>query len=217
MGKAPFAVNFYWLKVNDHLLLKALGGGDLRTRDQTKVDKIKQAVLDLTSQEGLLGWSIAKLAKRAGVSPATVYIYYPNKDEMLKQLYREYSQKVNDYLTERVDQTETGSTELRQLMTAYYEYIKAYPATYLFLDQFANFPPLMSQLPEAKTGFAVEKILAQMKADQKLWDYHLGTMLDLIFYPLRAVATQTPAGEGNAAQLEELIQMVRRAILRAES
>ena len=90
MGKAPFAVNFYWLKVNDHLLLKALGGGDLRTRDQTKVDKIKQAVLDLTSQEGLLGWSIAKLAKRAGVSPATVYIYYPNQDEMLKELGEVY-------------------------------------------------------------------------------------------------------------------------------
>ena len=46
----------------------------MRRKDDRKQESIKQALLKLILSEGLQGASIAKIAREAGVSPATVYI-----------------------------------------------------------------------------------------------------------------------------------------------
>ena len=56
-------------------------------RDDDKEKSIKEAVIKLILQEGFHGTSISKIAKAAGVSPATVYIYYENKEVMLQGIY----------------------------------------------------------------------------------------------------------------------------------
>ena len=50
----------------------------MRRKDDDKEKSIKEAVVKLILQEGFHGTSISKIAKLAGVSPATVYIYYEN-------------------------------------------------------------------------------------------------------------------------------------------
>ncbi len=46
----------------------------MRKRDDEKEKSIKEAVIKLILEEGFHGTSISKIAKVAGVSPATVYI-----------------------------------------------------------------------------------------------------------------------------------------------
>ena len=58
----------------------------MRRKDDEKEQRIRHAVIELMLQEGFNGTSIAKIARLAGVSPATVYIYYENKEEMLQDI-----------------------------------------------------------------------------------------------------------------------------------
>lgn len=58
----------------------------MRTRDENKIMAIREKAIDLMVEEGLDGFSIQKLAKAAGVSPATIYIYYKDREDLIVQL-----------------------------------------------------------------------------------------------------------------------------------
>ncbi len=59
----------------------------MRTRDQTKYDAIIEASIKLVNQLGFDGISISKIAEEASVSPATIYIYFENKEDLFTKLY----------------------------------------------------------------------------------------------------------------------------------
>jgi AcrR family transcriptional regulator len=59
----------------------------MRTRDQKKYDAIMRVSMQLVNKLGFDGISISKIAKKAKVSPATIYIYFKNKDDLFTQLY----------------------------------------------------------------------------------------------------------------------------------
>lgn len=58
----------------------------MRSRDEVKIQQVHQKALALVAHEGLNGFSMHKLAKAAGVSPATLYIYYQDKDDLILQV-----------------------------------------------------------------------------------------------------------------------------------
>ena len=45
----------------------------MRTRDYEQQQRIKEAMVRLILREGINGASVAKIAREAGVSPATIY------------------------------------------------------------------------------------------------------------------------------------------------
>ncbi|MGZ4091209.1 MAG: TetR/AcrR family transcriptional regulator, partial [Bacteroidia bacterium] len=59
----------------------------MRIRDEKKEEAIREKALELIVHEGFDGLSMHKLAKAAGVSPATIYIYYKNREHLLNMLY----------------------------------------------------------------------------------------------------------------------------------
>ena len=61
----------------------------VRTRDQAKYDSIVDASIKLTNKLGFDGISIAKIAKKAKVSPATIYIYFESKEDLFVQIYKD--------------------------------------------------------------------------------------------------------------------------------
>ncbi len=58
----------------------------MRTRDENKEIIVKEKAIEMLVKEGFDGFSMQKLAKIAGVSPATLYIYYKDKDDLILQL-----------------------------------------------------------------------------------------------------------------------------------
>ena len=71
----------------------------MRTRDFDKQQRIKEAIVTVFLREGINGASISKIAQEASVSPATIYVYYSNKEEMLAEVFKEYSHQSYYYLT----------------------------------------------------------------------------------------------------------------------
>ena len=63
----------------------------MRVRDENKEKAIRQKAIEMIVKEGLDGFGVNKLAKAAGVSPATIYIYFKDRDDLILQLGKEVS------------------------------------------------------------------------------------------------------------------------------
>ena len=107
----------------------------MRRKDDEKEQRIRHAVIELMLQEGFNGTSIAKIARLAGVSPATVYIYYENKEEMLQDIYLEYSEEVFDYLLKGIDRNMSSAQMIETLIRRYYRYMTLHPEAFCFVEQ----------------------------------------------------------------------------------
>ena len=58
----------------------------MRSRDSVKVDLVKQKAIELLVRSGVEGFSVNKLAKACGISVATLYIYYRDKDDLIRKV-----------------------------------------------------------------------------------------------------------------------------------
>ncbi len=68
----------------------------MRPRDEDKERTIREQAFKIFFEEGFGGFSMQKLARAAGVSPATLYIYYKDKDDLIMQLYTEEMAKMTE-------------------------------------------------------------------------------------------------------------------------
>ncbi len=59
----------------------------MRLRDESKELAIREKAIEMIVKEGFDGLSMKKLALAANVSPATIYLYFKNREDLLNQLY----------------------------------------------------------------------------------------------------------------------------------
>jgi len=73
-----------------------------RTKEQNEVIRAekKQIIMDtalqLFAEDGYVHTSIDKIAKQAGISKGLLYAYFKDKDDLLRQIFLEGTQKVAD-------------------------------------------------------------------------------------------------------------------------
>ncbi|WP_348825307.1 TetR/AcrR family transcriptional regulator [Flavobacterium aestuarii] len=58
----------------------------MRTRDTNKEEIVKQKAIEMLVKSGIEGFSMNRLAKESGVSVATLYIYYADKEDLIKKI-----------------------------------------------------------------------------------------------------------------------------------
>ena len=68
----------------------------MRTRDEAKEAAIRKKAMELIVLKGFDGLSMHKLAKSAGVSVATIYIYYKDREDLILSLCREETLRMTD-------------------------------------------------------------------------------------------------------------------------
>lgn len=68
----------------------------MKPRDESKIDEIFAATLQLVKEHGLAGTTMSMIARKAGFATGTVYIYFENKEQLIVQLFekcfRNYAQ-----------------------------------------------------------------------------------------------------------------------------
>lgn len=69
-----------------------------RPTDETKLQAIKKAAMQIVVEQGLSGASISQIAKKAGVSDGYLYRFYAGKRELLESLFRERFQVTYEIL-----------------------------------------------------------------------------------------------------------------------
>lgn len=75
----------------------------MRTRDEHKEQLVRQKALEILVQEGFNGFSMQKLAKAAEVSPATLYIYFKDKDDLIVKIGIEEGLKMKEAILRGFD------------------------------------------------------------------------------------------------------------------
>jgi TetR/AcrR family transcriptional repressor of multidrug resistance operon len=68
----------------------------MRTQDEQKKALVKEKAIELLVKHGFEGFSMQKLAKEAKISPATLYIYYADKEDLIKSLGIDLSNRFVD-------------------------------------------------------------------------------------------------------------------------
>ena len=58
----------------------------MRCRDENKVNAICRKAMEMIVKQGFDGLSMQKLAKEANVSPATIYIYFKDREDLIQKV-----------------------------------------------------------------------------------------------------------------------------------
>ncbi len=188
----------------------------MRRKDERKQQNIKQAVIKLILAEGLHGISISKIAKEAGVSPATVYVYYDSKDAMLYDLYEEYNQEVHTYLCSRIRRDMNGKQFIETLVRSYYTYIIDYDEEFYFVEQFSSCPALVERCQVQQESALISSALDDFKKRKVIKDVNNETITAILFNPVKSIAVsqRNSRHQDAAPMLDDLIKLIQDALLR---
>jgi TetR/AcrR family transcriptional regulator, multidrug resistance operon repressor len=112
----------------------------MRTRDDNKRLAICQKALKMAVEKGFDGLSMQKLAKAAGVSPATIYIYFKDRDDLILQLWIEEMKKMVAVMLEGFDPEMSFDQGLRVQWMNRARYCMENPVGVHFMEQIKYSP-----------------------------------------------------------------------------
>jgi len=186
----------------------------MRRRDDEKEKSIKEAVIKLILQEGFHGTSISKIAKLAGVSPATVYIYFENKEVMLQAIYNEYVEDIFDRVIASIHFEMQGRQLIEMMITSYYNYISANREIFSFVEQFSHCPSLADRCMGNHGIYKINDLILEMKRRQMIKDFSNDNLIAIIFSPVKSIASDHYKSEDEKIiLLQELIKMIQDTLL----
>ena len=110
----------------------------MRLRDEQKELLVRTKALELLVAEGFNGFSMHKLAKAANVSPATLYIYFQNKEDLIMQLGIEVGQKIQEVTFEDFDFEESFEAGLWKQMKNRAKNVLENPIAAAFIEKIRN-------------------------------------------------------------------------------
>lgn len=185
----------------------------MRLKDEEKQQRIKDAMVSLILREGIDGTSVAKIAREAGVSPATIYVYYASKEEMLTEVFREYSHRPYRYLMGQIRPEMDGKQLIETIVRGCYDFSTQHEDVFSFVEQCSRCPTLSQHFCEQDCGCDIFEVIHSYQSRGVLRacsDWNMGAVL---FAPVRFLAMNRPAAQSDAAELEELIEMLQRLLL----
>ena len=95
----------------------------MRTKDDEKEAALFEATVKLVNEIGFAASSVSKIAREAGVSPATIYIYHKNKEDLLVSTYIEIKLNLSKALLRDFDERLPIRDILRNVWFNMFEYI----------------------------------------------------------------------------------------------
>lgn len=193
----------------------------MRTRDESKEEAIREKALEMIVEEGFDGLSMQKLAKAAGVSPATIYIYYKNREDLLHSLYHE----VNATFAREALRDFDPELGLEKGLWRQYKnrmnFIQNYPHYFKFFEQFRNSPLITkkdlqgSEFRESMCLFVNNAIargeMAEMEPEL-FWSIAYGSFYSLLKFHFQQKSMMNPEFHVTDAKMKLLLKMVVKAL-----
>lgn len=113
---------------------KSIGAIVARPKDDEKRQAIRDAVISVVIEGGLANVSVSKIAKRAGVSPGTIYLYFSNKEELIQQTYLDIKTDWFAAMFDAANSAEDSATKIRNMWFALFDFVVAHPNEFLFSE-----------------------------------------------------------------------------------
>jgi AcrR family transcriptional regulator len=193
----------------------------MRVRDENKVDAILQQALKMVVEEGFDGLSMQKLARAAGVSPATIYIYFKDRDDLLVQLYQLEVEKYFDYVLGDFDPEWSFAKGLSVQWKRRAQYIIDNPEKAHFMEHF-SFTPLNDKVVlthRSKFVDVMHRFITRAIENKELVKMPLEVYWSVAFAPLYNLVKWHKAGKNMAGQpfvlTDEMLEQTLALVLKA--
>lgn len=128
-------------------------------------EKIAAAASALFMEKGIAAASMDDIAKAAGYSKATLYVYFENKEEIVSLLTLASMQKLYGYITSALEMAETTKERYMLICEGLVRYQEEFPFYFkTVLDKINIVFGTQSDLPEEKETYQIgEEINAKLK------------------------------------------------------
>jgi len=158
----------------------------MRIKDIHKQEAIIEATIDLVNEIGFVSSSVSKIAKKANVSPATIYIYYKNKDDLLVSTYVEIKKKMSLAILKNFNESEPFRDILKKVWVNGFEFVKGNRALYQYSEQFSNSPysDLVNNKELEKHFKPIINVLKNGIEQKVIKDVPFDVLASFIFYPI---------------------------------
>ncbi len=107
----------------------------MRTRDSQKEELVKQKAIEMIVKDGFEGFSVNKLARACGISVATLYIYYKDKDDLIVKIAMEEASRMSAAVLQSFDPEVSFEEGLRQQWRNRSKHMLENPTAALFFEQ----------------------------------------------------------------------------------
>jgi AcrR family transcriptional regulator len=183
----------------------------MRHKDDNKNEAITQATIELLNEVGFSEISMSKIAKRAKVSAATIYVYFENKEDMLGKMYLNVKEKLSQKMTHGINETTPVKAAFELIMRNLMEFNLNNKAYFMFLEQFST-SPLIDKL---QLGGSVSlfnplfELVEKGKTEKILKPVNTLFLLSFCYFPITQLAKAYINGqlEIKAEYLDQVIQM----------
>ena len=162
----------------------------MRTKDDEKIAALFEATVKLVNEIGFASSSVSKIAHEAGVSPATIYVYYQNKEELLVSTYTDIKRNMSEAVLKNFDNKQSVRDIFRHVWFNMFHYISNHRDYFEFAEQFSNSPySLLVNKEDVEKYFEPVITVLQTGIDEKiLKDVNLDILGAFIFYPIMILA-----------------------------
>lgn len=162
----------------------------MRIKDIHKQEAIIEATVDLVNEIGFVSSSVSKIAKKAGVSPATIYIYYKNKDDLLVSTYVEIKKKISGALLIGFNENRPFRDILFTVWINAFAFLKENRSLYQYSEQFSNSPysDLVDHKELEKHFEPFLKVLQKGIEQKVIKDVPFDLLVAFIFYPIMTMS-----------------------------
>jgi len=107
----------------------------MRTRNTDKELLVKQQAMEMLVADGFEGFSVNKLAKVCGISVATLYIYYKDKDDLIIKIAIEEGKRMTGVVFKDFDPDTSFARGLRKQWENRFAWMMQNPTASLFFEQ----------------------------------------------------------------------------------
>lgn len=193
----------------------------MRTRDESKEAAIRAAALEMAVKNGFDGLSMQKLAKSAAVSPATIYIYFKDRDDLIFQLWLQQMKKMADATLEGFDPSMRFDDGLKLQWLNRARFCIQDPVSMHFLEQIKYSPYHESFMKKMDTTF--QKIMGEFVHNainrKEIVKVPLEIFWSLAFAPLYQLVKMHMSGRGLRPEKfvldEKVMNQTLRLVLKA--
>ena len=158
-------------------------------KDENKKTAITKAIIGLINEIGFANISFSKIAKAPGISAATLYVYYKNKEDMFREVYLDVKKHMIEECGRNICPRENVQEAVRKLCKNLLRYMKEYTDEFLFIEQACNSPMATDEMLEELEQYNQNTISIFQRGVQEgiLKQTSPALLISFCYYPIQQI------------------------------
>ncbi len=158
----------------------------MRSQLKDKERAVLEATLELINNSGFHASSMSKIAKMANVAPATIYLYFENKQDLINKLYMQIKSEMSHYAFQNYDKKLSVKEGFRLIWNNIAHYKTTHVKEAMFLS-ICDISPMIDEDTKGKGLQHLQPLIDLCERGQKegvLKDYSLYLLYAFAVNPL---------------------------------